>query len=84
MERNSRLHKLVRVDMYRQDPCCRYCKKLMRLGGNKAHSATIEHITPLSEGGEDEPDNMLLVHKGCNHIENWLHQMEKNLKKHEV
>ena len=81
--KNSKAYKLIRVGMYRENPCCRYCNKLMSLGGNVAHSATIEHVVPLSEGGKDAPSNMLLVHKGCNNIENWLHQMEKQLKKHE-
>ncbi len=70
---------LFRVGMYAQNPLCCYCGKLMKMGGNRVPSATIEHVIPLGEGGKDEPSNMVLVHKGCNNIENWLHQMEDNM-----
>ena len=69
-----------RVELYKKNPVCHYCGRLMRPDGNLQHSATIEHVIPLGEGGSDTADNMVLAHRSCNQIENWLHQTEANLR----
>lgn len=40
--------------------CCR-CKLPV-----PRDQASIEHLTPISKGGKDEPDNQSLSHKTCN------------------
>lgn len=30
------------------------------------HATTVDHLVPQSEGGSDDPDNLLLAHAGCN------------------
>ncbi len=49
------------------DDCWR-CNKPMRFDGppNCGKAATIEHLTPLGEGGTWAIDNLRLCHVGCN------------------
>ena len=42
---------------------CEYCKSMQRFS---PQPFIIEHITPLSKGGSDEPDNLALSCGGCN------------------
>jgi hypothetical protein len=37
---------------------------LVRFYGREA--ATVDHLLPQSLGGQDDPDNLLLAHHGCN------------------
>ena len=52
----KRLRKLVKK---RDRAVCRYCGVLDELG-------TVDHITPLSNGGTDAIDNLVWCCKGCN------------------
>jgi 5-methylcytosine-specific restriction endonuclease McrA len=42
------------------DPLCRYCR--LRPG------ETIDHLHPLSKGGDDSPQNLLLCCSVCNRL----------------
>jgi len=47
---------------------CKWCKEVMIFGGpDGPMRATIEHVIPLNRGGLDNPNNMALAHKKCNH-----------------
>lgn len=41
------------------DNCCAYC-------GTSPNFLTIDHVTPRSQGGTNEPDNLLPACKNCN------------------
>jgi len=47
---------------------CWLCHRPMRFGGppNCGKAATIEHRLPVSKGGTDALDNLVLCHVGCN------------------
>ena len=47
---------------------CWFCGSKMRFGPpyNKGKAATIEHIKPLSKGGNGALENLALCHVGCN------------------
>lgn len=57
------------------DHCC-WCGRLMAfrkrrsmgmgMGSEPDNWATIEHVTPVSQGGSDEPSNLKLACKRCN------------------
>lgn len=38
----------------------------MRLPYQHRRSATIDHVVPLTEGGDDTCANVQLAHRGCN------------------
>lgn len=44
-----------------QSGMCHYCQK-----PTKRKDATIDHLTPLSRGGKDQPFNMAMACRGCN------------------
>jgi hypothetical protein len=46
---------------------CHWCKEIMVFHGDGPLRATIEHVIPLNRGGLDNPNNMALAHKKCNH-----------------
>ena len=46
---------------YENGGVCDLCKKTI----SEAES-TIDHITPLSKGGEDNANNMQIAHEKCN------------------
>ena len=45
--------------------CC-WCGTHMTFSSNCKNSATIEHVTPKSLGGEDHPDNYAVACNRCN------------------
>lgn len=47
-----------------QDHCCCYCNDPLR------GKETIEHVVPLSRGGENNPHNVLLACRSCNTSKN--------------
>lgn len=46
---------------------CRWCHKPMTMVPGHDLSATLEHIVPLDSGGLDNPNNMDLACRKCNH-----------------
>lgn len=44
---------------------CYYCKREFGLGFSRR---TIDHKVPLSNGGEDAEENLVLACKACNHL----------------
>jgi 5-methylcytosine-specific restriction endonuclease McrA len=52
---SRRLDKLIEL----QDGRCFYC-------GRPHHLMTIDHVLPLSRGGDDTPANVRLAHRLCN------------------
>lgn len=45
------------------DPVCEFCRRPLRFS-----TSTIDHVTPLSRGGADEPANWLLACRKCNEV----------------
>lgn len=61
---------LLRSICNSQHLCCYYCKvplEVSRLNNKCARRPTFEHIIPLSKGGVDHPDNMVVACYSCNH-----------------
>ena len=52
----------VRVELLSLNPYCWYCGCNLPF----AEWATIDHLTPRSRGGAEEPDNAVLSCKRCN------------------
>jgi hypothetical protein len=52
----------------RDGDACWRCNQPMRFEGppNCGKAATIEHLTPLCDGGTSALDNLVLCHVGCN------------------
>ncbi len=67
MKRETLLHTLAHRD---GGYVCRYCKRPLDPTSynwnNRAGSLTIDHYVPLSAGGSDELDNMVLSCRFCN------------------
>lgn len=57
---NARLKQAV---IHRARGCCEYCQSQARFA---THPFSIEHIHPLSQGGEDTLNNLALACQGCN------------------
>jgi 5-methylcytosine-specific restriction endonuclease McrA len=56
--------RIVRALIQRDGGCsCAYCGAALT-----QESATLDHIVPLSRGGPDTPDNMVLACWTCNHV----------------
>ena len=55
-----RFRKLYREQQQAADPLCRYCRR--RPG------ETIDHLHPLSKGGGDQPENLVLACRVCNRL----------------
>lgn len=53
---------------------CHWCGGEMdfqwAVGNSNSEFASIEHLTPRSEGGSDDYDNLRLAHLRCNHARN--------------
>lgn len=62
MKRNPRL---VRLFNEQRGKCC-YCTSPMTLRLNRPTTATIEHITPRSHGGDNDMDNLACACQACN------------------
>lgn len=60
--------KKIRSLLFKQNPLCFHCglKMSLRHSNNRENLATLEHIIPRRDGGDDEMDNLALVHKRCN------------------
>jgi hypothetical protein len=54
---------LKRAVIERAYGCCEYCRSQARFA-TQSHS--IEHIVPLSQGGQNTIDNLALACQGCN------------------
>lgn len=50
----------------RQKWRCHWCGNPMRMKMGSEWYPTIDHIVPLSKGGSDHPDNIVLAHRICN------------------
>ena len=51
--------------------CCHYCNKMVNVyhwssNYNGDDLATIDHVLPLSQGGADDPSNMVVACRPCN------------------
>ncbi len=58
------LAEIAKRDRYRCQLC--HLKVDMRLSKPHTRSPTIDHVVPLSEGGDDTRANVQLAHLGCN------------------
>jgi HNH endonuclease len=58
---NRQQYKVYRVRLWTRDPHCVYC-------GNRiaADKGTLDHILPKSQGGLDQPHNLILACEPCN------------------
>ena len=65
--RKKKMGKVARL-RERDGDNCWLCEGKMRFGGlpNIGKAATVEHLQPLSKGGNWEMDNLALCHLGCN------------------
>ena len=52
----------MRHDLWKKSQLCGICNR--QLPGE--HKSTLDHIVPLSKGGENELSNMQLTHSKCN------------------
>lgn len=52
------ISKTVRAKLKLHHRCCWYCGTL--------NPNTVDHITPISKGGGDDTDNLVLACKSCN------------------
>lgn len=66
-------HKLISRHTF-----CHWCYKLLT-----RNTATIDHLLPLNEGGEDNIENMVLACDKCNHergtVTEFLHKLKFEL-----
>ena len=49
---------------------CYHCQGFLQLGYQikRMHRATFEHLIPLSKGGSDHPDNLVIACYNCNQL----------------
>jgi hypothetical protein len=73
---NSRLvyNQYIRL-VIRDGGLCHYCKREMtKVDGRGQRGMSREHIVPVSHGGPNDDDNMVLACRGCNNSRsNTLH-----------
>jgi 5-methylcytosine-specific restriction endonuclease McrA len=55
------VRRLLRLELYLDDPHCAYCRR--PLAGPDA--AVLDHATPRSQGGSDQPSNAMLCCRDC-------------------
>lgn len=48
-----------------QHPVCAYCGREF-IAGHRLYKRTLDHIVPLSRGGQHTLDNLVFAHKRCN------------------
>jgi 5-methylcytosine-specific restriction endonuclease McrA len=61
--RPVRIDEIAERDKYR----CHICgKKVGKRPGRHSLSRSLDHLVPLSKGGEHTPENVRLAHLGCN------------------
>lgn len=53
--------KIHRGRLLSKNPHCRYCGQKL-----KPKTATLDHVLPLSRGGSDDPENLVLACHPCN------------------
>ncbi|OQA53982.1 MAG: CRISPR-associated endonuclease Cas9 [Euryarchaeota archaeon ADurb.Bin294] len=53
-------------DQYIHSPNCPYCGDVIDLFGKYDNSPSIDHIIPLTDGGDSSLSNLILVHTKCN------------------
>jgi hypothetical protein len=63
---SSKVVKAIRRFLLSIDPRCYYCRREMHLG-----MSTLEHITPLSLGGTNDPENLAIACVKCNRQANY-------------
>ena len=59
-ERATKL-RLHRKTLLRQNPHCTYCGRRI-----SKRSATLDHVVPVSQGGQDDLENLVLCCRACN------------------
>ncbi len=60
--RNSSRMKKKRRKLHAADPRCHWCRAPLDL-----EESTVDHLIPLSRGGANRDDNLVLACKPCNH-----------------
>lgn len=68
-KKGARRAEYNRIEIFERDGWkCQLCGERVdqRLAGPNPRSASIDHIVPLSRGGDDAPWNVQLAHYGCN------------------
>ncbi len=60
----------IRRDLMRQqNGLCAYCRRVMttdRRHERKARFATLDHLVPIAQGGNNDPENLVLCCRLCN------------------
>jgi 5-methylcytosine-specific restriction endonuclease McrA len=70
--------KRVRQTLLERFPFCVYCRSPLRINStNPCHRPTLDHVLPISRGGDNSPGNVRLacaccnLSKGCRTPEEW-------------
>lgn len=64
MNNNPELRKIVRG---RDGDTCRYCQKRVNWSDRRsAEGGTYDHVLPLSKGGDESPENIVVACRDCN------------------
>src|SRR5690348_15651310 len=56
--------KSYRYRLWQLSPYCRFCGRSL----SRQQDATIDHMTPRSQGGGNQPWNLALCCEACNHV----------------
>ena len=67
-KRSSSLAKKMRARLRRTKPACHICGEVIDydLPYSDPMSFVVDHVTPITKGGEDHPSNMRAAHRECN------------------
>lgn len=56
----------IKTQYQRQKGKCYYCKVKMTQIPHQSNSATVDHVVPLTRGGRNAPDNIVIACQHCN------------------
>ena len=65
-------------DQYCRSQICPYCGDVIGLDGFDGNSPSIDHKIPLTDGGDNSPGNLILVHAKCNLVKGTMDHMSFN------
>ncbi|HET6324814.1 MAG TPA: HNH endonuclease signature motif containing protein [Planctomycetaceae bacterium] len=55
------VRRMLRLELYLQDPFCAYCRRPLAC----PDAGVLDHATPRSQGGSDQPSNAMLSCRQC-------------------
>ncbi len=57
------VRRMLRLELYMEDPHCAYCRRPLAC----PDAGVLDHATPRSQGGSNQPSNAMLCCRGCDH-----------------